>query len=269
MEHVTDDGGQNAAEEVASDGGTPPDDARNAAEDDKGKLIAALQEKASRVNDAEANAKLAEAKAIALQAQLDALTRSQSPAANGSDPRAERQAALQKFANGMMLDAEGRPMAADPVAQEVLELREQLGMAVQEIANLREIDRIKDEDEQKEVLAHFNANRNRLGDVKAARAEVREKKLEVQLSRERQEAETLRASLAKFTRAPDPNVVKAVPTHVREVSAAEHMDVMTRAEFDAKVAEYDRAEDQGDGNAAKERMALKRRLLNNKMRIEG
>lgn len=177
---------------------------RNAeTEANKGKLIASLQEKAARVN-------AAEARAAAAEAEAERLRRAQSPAAhsNGTDPRQTRAEKVKAWAEGRGVADE----SGDVVAQDVLDLREELRMTQQEMANMRAIDGIKDDEKRTKVQEHFNANRHRLGDPKAALAEV-----------EAAEAVTLREEnerLAKALREAQQPPGVAPPTHHQAVPAS-------------------------------------------------
>lgn len=217
------------------DAGTQDEAARNAeAEANREKLLQTLQEKAARVNAAEAEAKV-------YKAQLDALTRAQSPAARGGDPRAERLSTVQQFATGAL--GEG----PDPVAAEVLALREELSMTVQELANVRALDRITDEAKQQKVKDHFNKNRHRLGDVEAARAEIEREELSERAKEQQAEIDRLKATLAATSKRTNPDVVQ---THTREVTAAEQQSrEMTKAQWDERQAQLEAAAQAGDAEA--------------------
>lgn len=197
MTDPTTDGAINQPE-AGQEPATPAADERNAAEDEnKGKLIASLQEKAARVN-------AAEAKAAELQTRLEALERAQSPAARGPglDPRAERLAEVKKWAD----------TGADPAASLILDLVSELDMTQREIANLRAIDKIPDPVKQKKVEDHFRNNRHRLGDVKGALAEVEAE----ELADKQAEIDRLNAALRQAQQPPG----TAPPTHHREVPAS-------------------------------------------------
>lgn len=196
------DGGSNA--------GTQTDEAKRNAEaaENQGKLIAALQEKAARTNAAEAEAKAA-------REELERIKRAQSPAApaNASDPRAERIAKARAWADGTAQPGAER----DPVAGLVLDVLDELKMTQQEVANLHALGKISDVDLADKVTKHFNENRHRLGDVKAARAEVEGDIMRKQLEEEKAERERLTEAL-RVAQAPHAG---APPTHHREVAAAE------------------------------------------------
>jgi hypothetical protein len=86
---------------------------------------------------------------------------------------------------------------------------------------------IEDKAERKEVLAHFAKNRHRLGDVQAAAAEIRARKLDTEVARLRQELEAV-------TKQPPRDVVK---THAREVTSSEaKARKMTYEQYDAQIA---------------------------------
>ena len=80
-------------------------------------------------------------------------------------------------------------------------------------------------DERESVKAHWRKNHHRLGDMKAARAELNASKYEAEMQRLREENERLK-------RGPDPEVMHAPPTGGREVTARERKTKMTEAQFD-------------------------------------
>lgn len=155
---------------------TADEAARNAeAEANKGKLIASLQEKAARVNEAERRAAAAEAEA-------ERLRKAQTPAAPSPnlDPRQQRLRETFAWAQGQK-DAEGRP---DPVAGAVIDLATENELMRQQLAEKAELDEIEDPAIRKQVRAHLNENR-KLGreiDVQSAVDAIKA-----------QEAESLRA----------------------------------------------------------------------------
>lgn len=116
----------------------------------------------------------------------------------------------------------------DQVAKaQIANRRMQLELAknVRDSFQLRDI---SDATERKEVLAHFAKNKHRLGDIGAARAEVRERKLEAENARLTKELE-----LAK--KKPPTDVVR---THTREVSATEtKARQIAGADFDREQAQ--------------------------------
>src|SRR6185369_11366121 len=244
------DGGDAAEVPTA---GTPVADDRNADHGINREEALVWKSKAERLNAAEAEAK-------AYKAQLDALTRSQSPAANGSDPRAERLATVKRFAEGTI--GEG----PDPVAAEVLELREALAMTVAELTNVRELDRVADEDKRSRIAKHFNDNRHRLGDVKAARAEIEAEERAAKGAEQEAEIERLKKALEAQAKRPGSDVVQ---THTREVSAAEHKDIMTQAQWNERQAMLERQADSGDLEAIKIRRREQVARANGKLRVEG
>jgi len=234
--------------------GTQEQDGRNAEADANiVKLNKELQEKAGRVNQAEAESK-------ALRVQVEALTRAQSPAAPGADPRAERLAMVKKFADGSI--GEG----PDPVAAEVMELREALAMTVQELSNVRELDRIADEGKRDKITQHFNHNRHRLGDVKAARAEIEAEERAQALDAQQAEIDRLKKALEAQSKRPGADVIQ---THAREVTAAEHKDIMTQAQWNERQLQLERQADAGDLEAARLRRREQVQRANGKLRVEG
>ncbi len=238
MSEATDDAARTP--DGGSDAGTQDEAARNAeAEANKGKLIASLQEKAARLKDAEA-------RALAAEAQVAALTRpASSPAAsgNGGDEREQRIAEAREWAEGRR-DPKGNK---DPVAGVVLDVLDELRMTQAELQNLRKLDRITDETKRDKVQKHFDANRHRLGDIDAAQAEIERVELADTLKARDAELEKLRKEFALSASKRDPNVIATVD---REVTAAEHKErEMTGAEWNDRQAELTRMRDAGDANA--------------------
>jgi hypothetical protein len=182
--------------------GTPAQDGRDAREAENiAKLNLEWKAKAERVNELER--KLAE-----LENQ-----RSQSPAATqATDPRLDRFGRVKQFAD-----------QNDPVAQELLELRQEFAELVSGVTVKSEIDAIRDDAEREEVRKHYLDNRHRL-DVKAARAEVRERKLSAEMDELRKKlAATVNSQSIKGT----------VSTSDRETPSSDiKPKVMTGAEFD-------------------------------------
>jgi hypothetical protein len=125
------------------------------------------------------------------------------PAATGKAPRAEDWAAQ-----------------GDDVAARLLQA-EQNQILFAELTRMR-LDGMTGEEEQK-VLDHFRANRYRLGDLKAARAELLEPTRTEEIASLK---EKLR--LAEVNK-PDPNVIR---TAEREVTASRMKGTISRAQFD-------------------------------------
>ena len=249
--------------------GTPEGDGRNAGTDGNiAQLNKQLQEKASRVNAAEAAAARAQAERDAYKSHLEALTRSQSPAANGGDADAQERALVEGLARGAYGDVGPDPVAARVLrAEKRSELLEQkLEMALNEVANLRELDRVQDDAKRDKIKEHFNANRHRLGDVAAARAEIDAKELTEQLAQEREASDKLRKALEATSRKQNPDVVR---THATEVSAAEtQAREMTRAEWESEQARLLRTwEETGDKNARDERLRKQRDYAAGKIKV--
>lgn len=194
--------------------GTPGTDDRNAesVENEK-RLHLEWKSKAERTNQLEReNAEL--------KARLD-----QSPADLGNDePDADAIEKLEREVNAWV-------EKDDPVAKwsklKIAKLEDRQEKYEQAVIFK---DQIRDMpfEERQEVYDHFQANRHRLGDPKAARAEVREKKLT-------DENAKLREQLKKATVKNDPDVVRTV---TRDVPASEHkVRKMTEAEFDREQEE--------------------------------
>jgi hypothetical protein len=194
------------ADPAAADAGATADSAeRNAAEEEnKGKLIASLQEKANRVNVAEAEAKT-------LRDMVAALTRSaQTPAApsNAGSRDEALWAQAEAWANGTADPTKG----VDPAAWVAMKALNEARMTQEETAHMMALNRIKDDDLREATEKHFRANRNRLGDVKAALAEVKAEKAG------EQEAEIARLNEA-LRKAQQP-AGQTPPTLHREVPAS-------------------------------------------------
>lgn len=197
----------NDAQNAAGAGGdpaTPPaDGAQNAgADENQGRLIAGLQEKAARVNEAER-------KARELAEENERLRRAQSPAASapGVDPRHKRVRDTYDYATGRMGDP-------DPVAGVAIDALTEIEMMRQREAERDALDEIEDDATRRKVKAHLADNRKqgRELDVKAARAEV-----------EAAEAEELRAENARLQAAlkqAQAPAGAAPPTMHRDVPAA-------------------------------------------------
>ncbi len=226
------DGGDAAETQTT---GTPAADDRNAVDANIAKLNLEWKAKAERTNAAEAELKAIRAREA---------ERAQSPAARGADPRAERLRTVAGFANGTI--GEG----PDPVAAEVLALREELSMALNEVANLRELDRVTDDTKRDKIKDHFNANRHRLGDVKAARAELERDDIAVELEAAKEREDKLRKALEATSKRQNPDVVQ---THAREVTAAEHQArKMTNADWSARQKQLDQQYDAGNLEAGRQ-----------------
>ncbi len=186
--------------------GTPAAEApRNAeADDNQKKLLQSLQEKAARVNDAERRAASAEA-------EIDRLRRAaQSPAAPapGVDPRQQRLRETVAWAQGQR-DPEGKQ---DPVAGVVVDLATDLEIERMRRAESEALSEIEDKAMRKKIKEHLEANRHRLGDVDAARAEIEAQSVEEM----RAENERLNAAL----RAAQAPTGSAPPTHHQPVPAS-------------------------------------------------
>jgi len=185
---------------------TPPTDEQNAkAEENQGRLIASLQEKAARVNAAEREA--AEAKA-----EVERLRRAQSPAAPspGVDPRQYRVREALAWAQGQKI-VDGVQQGPDPVAGLAIDLATDNEMLKQQLAERDALDDIEDKALRREVKKHLNDNRNRLGDVDAALAEVQVRKLS--------EVQEENVRLAAALRTAQQPTGAAPPTLHREVPA--------------------------------------------------
>jgi hypothetical protein len=189
-------------------------------------------------------------RADALEARLARIEQeriAQTPAARGdADPRAKREQRVRQFAE-----------QDDPVAQEILDLRDELRNTINGIGVMSQINSISDSETRDEVRRQY------LDSLKNGNAtDVRTVRAEVELQRKEAELERLKKELAKSAaKAPDKDVVR---THTREVPASNTKAiVMTKAEWDAKVA--DLRATQGD-NAVR---AFKRDTVNDKIVVRG
>lgn len=129
----------------------------------------------------------------------------------------------------------------DPVAKLTLKVLERNAQLERGVVSAFEARDIADPGEREQAIAHFNKNRHRLGDVKAALAEVRQ----VRLSKELRAAQD---ELATLKKTPDPDVMNAPKTAGREIPSNEtKTKKVTLAKFDAEVK---RLEDAGQFHAA-------------------
>jgi len=108
------------------------------------------------------------------------------------------------------------------------QMRQREGALVRNIADTLHLKDISDEAERREVYNHYARNRRRLGDIKAAHAEVSARKLAAENAK-------LRADVERLSKQPPRDVVR---THSREVTSSEAKArrEMTYAEFDGEVA---------------------------------
>jgi hypothetical protein len=265
---MTDDAKDAGNDPVQDDGnaqapGTPETDGPNAdgaAEVENLKqLVKTLQEKAAQTN-------ASKAEALLYKAQLDAVIRAQSPAARGGDPDAEELARVREFAEGRIVDPEtGKLMPPDPVAQRALRLERKLEDLVVEQINNNDLMRITDEAKRNRVAQTFNNNRNRFGDIDAAKRYVEAEELAKANAEKDEEIARLRKVLEAGKR-PGPDVVQ---THTREVPAAEHNDKMTQAQWNDRAADLTRRRDEGDEAAKRELYKMQLARRDNKLKVEG
>lgn len=147
----------------------------------------------------------------------------------------------------------------DPVAKAAIHAREENKQLRRTIADTFTLRDITDKDEQQEVYKHYQRNRHRLGDVGAARAEVRERKLADKVATLQKELDASKAATQKRVQTSD-----VVRTHSREVPAKEANErrKMTFDQFDAEVARLKKA---GQWNAA---MQLQQELNRDEIDID-
>ena len=212
----------------SSTAGTPEPDGRDAqASSDVERLNLEWKAKAERVNELERSVE-------ELRARLE-----QSPAASGKtsndDDDESYWSGVEEFSGKGDPVARGTKKLRDKISQ----LEDKLERTINAVSNTMEARDITDVDERKAVEKHFLANRHRLGDIRAARNEILADKRE-------REVEHLRAELAKYSKKPDPDVVR---TEGREITAAQNKTrKMTVAEFDrlaAKLGATERMKLQG------------------------
>lgn len=224
--------------------GTPGGDGRNATvDDDKGKLIAALQDKAAKLN-----ALMQRHGATTVEELEERL--SQPPAARVETGTADerRRAMLEQaaaFASGPN---------PDPLATLLLEQRAEIDQLRRGIGDAFTAQSITDTGLRERALRHFQQNGHRLGDLKAAIAEV-------QAADQAKEIEALKKQLAeRSNKMPDADAAKAPATQGREITANENAARrMTQAQFDAEKAKL----------PMRESLALQRAYNQGKINITG
>jgi hypothetical protein len=118
--------------------------------------------------------------------------------------------------------------SGDPAAALILEERAERLRLEREIVLRDQLSELP-ADQRKETYQYFSKNAHRLGDIRAARAELDAPGL-------KSEVERLRKELEQLKKAPDPEVVhNAAPTHGRETTARGNKVVnMTEDQFDAE-----------------------------------
>lgn len=240
--------GDTASEDTSQDG-TPEGQARNAQdEDNRGKLIGQLQEKAGKYNQIEG---LMKAYGVSTIEELNERL-SRSPAvADEPEPQVD--------IPGEDEIAEVRKWAAKGDATSKLTLKLYENNRKLEAANERLVRGIEnaftarditDEAKRKRVVEHFQRNRGRLGDIRAAEAEVDAADLKAENQR-------LKDQIAAHNRNKvNPN---APSTHVADTPPAKTTTtkVMKHSEFRAEIDRL-RSEDKHDEVMALQR---KRRLF--------
>ena len=239
------------------DGTQSAEAARNAeAEANRNKLLAELEQKAARVN-------AAEAEAARLKAENEALKRPPSPAAGsaGDDPRAARLERVRAYAEGTADPNLGK----DEVAGAVLDLMQELEMTQRELGNLHRLGKINDE----EVEQEFQKNRNLYGTPEVARQVVEGRRAAEREKKANEEAERLRAALAASQNRLDPNHVRThAPT---EITAVELKSRMTDAEWKERqraLAEVRDAGGQGWEDADRQLRSEQRQVRERKVVID-
>lgn len=206
--------------------------------------------KIERVNVVEAQLAAREAENAALRSRL-----APSPAAQGEedDESYVDEASFNNYAT-----------QGDPVARKTKRLERKLAKTEKRldeiVPNIVHSNMLRDMplEKRQRVYDHFQANRQRFGDPRVAEADLDATEL-------RQETKGLRERLKQYEteRKIDPDVVRAVPTHQREVPASEQkVKTMTTDEFDT---EYERIKrEQGPHSA----MLFKQELLDDKIQLK-
>ena len=240
----TQDGGD--AAEHAPTTGTPAAEGRDAgSQTATEEQVLAWKAKAEEAN-----------KVPGLMARIDELEerQAQSPAAPGDEPDDDDDEVDWDQVRYHASRGDATAKAQLKQQKENAELRAELREMQEGIRLLRQLDAIPDKDEQKEVTKHFKQNRHRLGDINAARAEIREKKLEV-------ENDELRKQLAAAAKKPP----SGPTTGEREVPASAMKPTeMTRADWDAEQASFP---DTPEG--AKDRMRRQREMNKKLVLVKG
>lgn len=183
------------------------------------------------------------------------------PAADDHETRrAERAAKIAELkAEAVRYARQGDAVAALQLEQEArIEMLEQRDEDLaRSTADAFALSRISDPKLRQRIKEHYDRNGHRLGDIRAAAAEV----LGEMRERENQQ---LRERLATFEKQPDPDVRNAPPTAGRELSATETqtMKRMRRSDFDAQVAAF---EAQDNFAAARK---LRQQLLDDKIEVD-
>jgi len=150
----------------------------------------------------------------------------------------------------------------DPVAALVLEERAERLRLERDLILTRQLDRVP-ADEHDAVLKHFNRNRHRLGDINAARSELREKVLERDLK-------VANERLAKLEKGPDPEVMNAPPTHGREINARDTKTRnLTRDAWNRDMAQLDERINDGDRDALQEKYRKQADLRKGQIQVKG
>lgn len=218
---------------------TPPGDGPNAGEDSANlaALVKTQQESVAKAKEAAAQA---ERRVVEVTAENARLKAAQSPAAPTErvDPKQKAFRETAEWARGK----DG--LGPDPVAASTLYVAERLDIVEQALVEKEHLLDIEDKDLRRKTLEHLNANRSRLGDVKAALAEVRMEGLENVEAENKKLSEALREA-----RAPDG---KAPPTHHRDSPASQSKPTV----YDS----LDEFEDAMKGKSTFERLAMQEQV---------
>jgi hypothetical protein len=232
-------------------GGTPDEDERDAPKgDDLSKVNLVWKGKAE-----ELNALFARYGVSTVEELNERLT--QPPAARVDEKPADEGDDEADVAAAQSFAARGDPVARLALKQrkrnDELERRnEELVRGIGDAFTARDI---PDVAERARAVAHLNKNRDRLGDLKAALAEVRGPALAADNVK-------LREELARLRKPPDPDVLTAPKTHGHEAPAGEPtIRKMTGAKADAEIARLTAA---GEGHAA---LMMKNDILHKRIDI--
>lgn len=210
--------------------GTPAEQGRNAEDEEKGKLIAALQEKAAVTNRLMAHygvTTVEELNAILAQPPAATGTTVQTPTDDDDyiDPRDI------EAAQGFATSGDAVAKLAAKLAKRVEKLEGQTRDGFTAVAIADEQERNQARLLQQKYPGHFP-------DLQSAHDAIRRRKLELETEKLRKEKADLEARLAVANKRPDPDVLNAPRTAGREITAGEsnQPETLTFAQFDARAA---------------------------------
>lgn len=146
----------------------------------------------------------------------------------------------------------------DDVADYTLMLEERLDRLENSVSNAFEVERIKDEKLQADVVKHFNRNRHRLGDITAARKEIMADRLAQEKTSLTEENTKLKAELEASRKKPPTDVIRTATREITSQRNGNTTESMTEAEFDQRQAELKAQGPAGYKLALKEQLRLER-----------